>query len=105
MLRHVKRFVDVSQILNTQNSHSFVHSSYLLPDDSAGRTARVVVAGGQNRSFPQPASSSSSPWLSKLISPGRCTADLFVAAVLRRKFHPINVINQSTISDGTLSNN
>jgi hypothetical protein len=41
-LRHVKRFVDVSQILNTQNSHSFVLFHYSLPDVSAGRIAREL---------------------------------------------------------------
>jgi hypothetical protein len=30
------------QILNRQNSHSFIHSSYLLSDDSAGRIAREL---------------------------------------------------------------
>jgi hypothetical protein len=41
-LRHVKRFADVSQILNTQNSHSFVHFPYSLPDVSASRIAREL---------------------------------------------------------------
>jgi hypothetical protein len=59
--------VDVSKILNTQNSHNFVHSSYSLQVSLlVGLPAR---SGSQVRSYPQPASSSS-PRPSTHVQPG-----------------------------------
>jgi hypothetical protein len=60
ILWYVKRTLGVISDNDRQNSHLFVHSSYLLqmyllPEGSGGRV----------RSYPQPASSTS-PWLSML---------------------------------------
>jgi hypothetical protein len=48
---------------DTQNSHSFIHFSYLLPDVSVGRTAGELWWTSQELSTP----ASSSPRLSMLI--------------------------------------
>jgi hypothetical protein len=42
ILWHVTDPLRYFQILNRQNSHSFVHSSYLLQQDSASRMAREL---------------------------------------------------------------
>jgi hypothetical protein len=60
-----KRSVNVSNILNTQNSHSFVHSSYSL--QMSLQAGLPESSGRQVRSYPQPASSS--PRLSTHIHP------------------------------------
>jgi hypothetical protein len=67
ILQHVKRSVDVSKILNTRNSHSYVYSSY--SNQKSLLVGLPASSSRQVRSYPQPASSSS-PRLSTHIHPG-----------------------------------
>jgi hypothetical protein len=62
MLKHVKDPRRISDA-DRQNSHSFVHSSY-FPQMSL--LVGLLVSSGRQVSYPQPSSSSSSPWLSML---------------------------------------
>jgi len=75
-----------------QNSHSFVHSSYLLPDDSAGRIARELWWTSQEFS---PAGIITTMALHAHISPWGWTIGPLVAAVLRHKSHHIGIIIRS----------
>jgi hypothetical protein len=61
ILRHVKIPLTYLRVdTDTQNSHSFLQSSYSLPDVSAGRIARELWT---RQAFSQ---SASSPWFSTL---------------------------------------
>jgi hypothetical protein len=66
IILHVKLSVDVSKILNTQNSHSFVNSSYSLQVSLL--VGLPASSGRQVRNCPQLVSSS--PQLSTHIHPG-----------------------------------
>jgi hypothetical protein len=77
-----KRSVDVSKILNTRNSHSFVHFSYSLQMSLLVRLPKS--SGRQVRSYPQPAS----PRLPRSHSPGGKNNRPGMAAVLRCQPHP-----------------
>jgi hypothetical protein len=65
-LTHLHRPLRESKILNTQNSHSFIHSSHYL--QTSLLVGLPASSGRQVRSYPQPASSS--PRLSAHIDPG-----------------------------------
>jgi hypothetical protein len=75
-----------------QNSLSFIHSSYLLQDDSTGWIAREFWWTSQEFS---PAGIIVTMALHAHISPGRWTTGPLVAAVLRQS-SLINIINQSS---------
>jgi hypothetical protein len=82
-----KIYVDVSKILNTQNSHSFVHSSYSL---YMSLTVGLPASSGrQVRSYLQPATSS--PRLCMLTYHRGMNSRPVMAAVLRRQSHPIMI--------------
>jgi hypothetical protein len=71
----------------------FIHSSYLLPDDSAGRIAREPWWTSQEFSS---ASIINSPCFSQAhMSPGGQTTGPLVAAVQRHNLTPIDTINGS----------
>lgn len=75
---------------DTQSSHS-VHYSYLLPVDSDGSTARMLWWTGQGVS---PAGIINTMALHAHTTPEGWTIGPLVAAVLRSKSCPIDIINQ-----------
>jgi len=75
-----------------QNSHSFIHSSYLLPDVSAGRTARELWWTSQE--FSPAGIIIITMSLHAHISPEGWTIGPLVAAVLRRLTPSTQLINQ-----------
>jgi hypothetical protein len=92
ILRHLK-----DSLTYAQNSHSIVHSSYSLPDVSAGSIVRELC------------------WKSKElyvagiiitthvhVSRGGLTIGPLVAAVLRSKSHPIDMISQALVQQNVL---
>jgi hypothetical protein len=75
----------------TQISHPFDHSSYSLPDASADRIARELWWTSHEYS---PSGINITVALHAHTSPGGWAIGPLLAAVLRRKSHPIGMINQ-----------
>jgi hypothetical protein len=91
-----KKFVSVcTTCLQDKILTPFVHSSYLLPDDSAGRIARELWWTSQEFS----SAGIISPWFSHThVLLGEWTIGPLVATVQRHSLtmsHSINMINQS----------
>jgi hypothetical protein len=95
ILRHVKDpLMHLRYWYRMQNSYSFVHSSYSLPDVSAGRIVRKLWWTSWEFS-PAGIIIIITVALHAHISPGGWTIGPLLAAVLRRKFHLIDMIMKS----------